>query len=140
MLVRAARRGAIPVRLVRPVSRRSEIAALSLAVCSLLLGLAALWPIQGQLLSNPLAPKELGTTVLVILGGTRLAAGLSRQALFGDGRAGPAAAGPVRRAAAAVGQAIAQADLSVRRWLFASLGLLMLAGVFASLLAAGASR
>ena len=140
VLVRAARRGAIPVRLVRPVSRRSEIAALSLAVCSLLLGLAALWPIQGQLLSNPLAPKELGTTVLVILGGTLLAAGLSRQALFGDWRAGPAAAGPVRRAAAAVGQAIAQADLSVRRWLFASLGLLMLAGVFASLLAAGASR
>ncbi|MEI6113606.1 MAG: proton-conducting transporter membrane subunit [Burkholderiales bacterium] len=140
VLVRATRPRTDAVPLVKRVSRLSEIAALSLSLCSLLLGLAALGPVPGQFLSNPLAPKELGTTLLVILGGTLLAAGLSRQSLFGAAHAGPAGVGPLRRAAVTVGQAFVQADLSVRRWLFASLSLLTLAAVFASLLVVGVSR
>ena len=139
VLVRATRRSADSVPLVKRVSLLSELAALSLSVCSLLLGLAALGPVPGEFLSNPFAPKELGSTLAVILGGTLLAASLSRQALFRGAHAGPADAGPVRRAAAAVGKAFAQADSSVRRWLFASLSLLTLAGVFAGLLAVGVS-
>ena len=140
VLVRATRPRTDAVPLVKRVSRLSEIAALSLSLCSLLLGLAALGPVPGQFLSNPLAPKELGTTLLVILGGTLLAAGLSRQSLFGAAHAGPAGVGPLRRAAVTVGQAFVQADLSVRRWLFASLSLLTLAAVFAGLLVVGVSR
>ncbi len=140
VLVRATRSRTDAVPLVKRVSRLSEIAALSLSLCSLLLGLASLGPVPGELLSNPFAPKELGTTLVVILGGTLLAAGLSRQALFGAAHAGPAGVGPLRRAAVAVGQAFVQADLSVRRWLFASLSLLTLAAVFAGLLVVGVSR
>ena len=140
VLVRATRSRTDAVPLVRQVSRLSELAALSLSLCSLLLGLAALGPVPGQFLSNPFAPKELGTTLVVILGGTLLAAGLSRQALFGAAHADPAGVGRLRRAAVAVGQAFVQADLSVRRWLFASLSLLTLAALFASLLVVGVSR
>ena len=140
VLVRATRSRTDAVPLVKRVSRLSEIAALSLSLCSLLLGLASLGPVPGELLSNPFAPKELGTTLVVILGGTLLAAGLSRQALFGAAHADPAGVGPLRRAAVAVGQAFVQADLSVRRWLFASLSLLTLAAVFAGLLVVGVSR
>ena len=140
VLVRATRSRTDAVPLVRQVSRLSELAALSLSLCSLLLGLAALGPVPGQFLSNPFAPKELGTTLVVSLGGTLLAAGLSRQALFGAAHADPAGVGRLRRAAVAVGQAFVQADLSVRRWLFASLSLLTLAALFASLLVVGVSR
>lgn len=140
VLVRVTRSRADDVPPVKRVSRLSEIAALSLSLCSLLLGLAALGPVPGQFLSNPFSPKELATTVMVILGGTLLAAGLSRQALFAAAYANPAGAGPLRRAAVTIGQAFVQADSRVRRWLFASLSLLTLAGIFASLLAAGVSR
>ena len=140
VLVRATRRPTDAVPLVKQVSRLSEIAALGLSLCSLLLGLAALGPVPGEFVSNPLAPKELAVTLLVILGGTLLAAGLSRQSLFGAAHAGAADAGPVRRAAVIVGQAFVQADSAVRRWLFASLSLLTLAAAFASLLVVGVSK
>ena len=140
VLVRSAQRRADAAPLVKRVSRLSEIAALSLSLCSLLLAFAALGPVPADLLSNPFAPKELGTTLAVILGGALLASGLSRQALFGAAQADPAEAGPVRRVAVAVGNAFAQADSTVRRWLFASLSLLTLAAVFAGLLLMGASR
>ena len=140
VLVSTLRRRTDTVPMVKRVSRLSECASLLLSLCSLLLGLAALGPVPGQLLSNIFSPKELGTTLVVILGGTLLAAGLSRQALFGAAHADPASVGPVRRAAAAVGNAFAQADLSVRRWLFASLSLVTLAALFASLLVVGAPR
>ncbi len=69
VLVSVLRRSAEPVSPVKRVSRLSEYAALALAIISLLLALAALGPLPSTLLSNPLAPAELLTTLLVILGG-----------------------------------------------------------------------
>ena len=86
VLTNALRRPAAPVKLVKRVSRLSEFAALALALSSLLLAFAALGPVPGSLISNPLLPKELGPTLLVFLGGALLALGLSRRSLFG-GRA-----------------------------------------------------
>ena len=140
VLVRTTRQSVDSVSSIKRVSRQSEIAALSLSLCSLLLGLAALGPVPGELVSNPLAPKEIGTTVLVLLGGTLLAAGLSRQALFSSNCANASDVGPLRRIGSTVGQAFAQADLCVRRWLFASLSLLTLAAMFAGLLVVGVPR
>jgi formate hydrogenlyase subunit 3/multisubunit Na+/H+ antiporter MnhD subunit len=139
VLVRITRQRAAVLSIKR-VSRLSEIAALSLSLCSLLLCLAALGPVPGELVSNPFAPKEIGTTVLVLLGGTLLAAGLSRQGLFSSNRTDASDVGSLRRIGSTLGQAFAQADLCVRRWLFASLSLLTLAALFAGLLVVGVPR
>jgi len=133
VLAHALRRPPGPVPPVKPVSRLSEFAALALAVCSLLLAFAAL-PLPGKLISNPLAPAELGATLLVFLGGAALALGLSRRSLLAPGRA--AAGGPLRRVAVTVGVAFEQADQEIRRWPSATLGLLALAALFGWLLAA----
>ena len=80
----------------------------------------------GSLISNPLLPKELGPTLLVFLGGTLLALGLSRQSLFGNA----ADDGPVRLATVAAGKGFELADAFLRRWTSAGLALLMLAALF----------
>ncbi len=133
VLAHALRRPPGPVPSVKRVSRLSEFAALALAACSLLLAFAAL-PLPGKLISNPLAPAELGATLLVFLGGAALALGLSRRPLLAPGR--DATDGPVRRVAVAVGVAFEQADQGIRRWPSATLGLLALAALFGWLLAA----
>lgn len=128
------RRSAAPIR-VKRVSRLAEFAALLLAVGSLALALAALGPLPGHLVSHPLAPKELATTLLVLVGGALLALGLSRAPLLAAPRPAAAArAGRLRPAALAVGIACEQADRLVRRWSFASIGLLTLAALFGALL------
>ena len=92
----------------------------------------------GSLISNPLLPKELGPTLLVLLGGTLLALGLSRRSLFGGPRAGAAANdGLVRSASVALGLGFEQADALLRRWSSASVVLLVLAALFGWLLLAG---
>jgi formate hydrogenlyase subunit 3/multisubunit Na+/H+ antiporter MnhD subunit len=126
VLANALRRPAAPVTLARPVSRLSEYAALALAVCSLLLAFAALGPLPGSLISNPLAPKELGTTALVVMGGALLALGMSRRSLLG----GAEHDGLVRRTALAAGAGFEHADAFMRRWPSAGLALLMLAALF----------
>ena len=126
VLANALRRPAAPVKLVKRVSRLSEYAALALALCSLLLAFAALGPVPGDLISNPLAPKELGSTLLVVLGGALLALGLSRRPLLG----GAAHDGPVRRATVTAGTGFEHADAFLRRWASASLALLLLAALF----------
>jgi formate hydrogenlyase subunit 3/multisubunit Na+/H+ antiporter MnhD subunit len=126
VLTNALRRPATPVKLVKRVSRLSEFAALALAACSLLLALAALGPVPGSLVSNPLLPKELGPTLLVFLGGTLLALGLSRRSLFGNGTGD----GTVRRATVALGTVFEQTDGFLRRWPSASIALLVLAALF----------
>jgi len=136
VLAHALRRPAAPVTLVKRVSRLSEYAALALAVCSLLLAFAALGPVPASLISNPLLPKELGPTLLVLLGGTLLALGLSRRPL----RAAAAHDGPLRRATVAVGIGIEQADAVLRRWPQAGLALLMLAALFGWLMFARAPQ
>jgi len=133
VLANALRRPSAPLPSVKRVARLSEFAALALAVCSLLLALAAL-PLPGKLISNPLAPAELGTALLVFLGGAALALGLSRRPLLATGR--DATDGPARRAAVAVGVAFEQADQGIRRWPAATLGLLALAALFGWLLTA----
>jgi multicomponent Na+:H+ antiporter subunit D len=141
VLVNVLRRRSGPLQFVKRVSRLSEFAALVLAMSSLLLALAALGPVPGDLVSNPLAPKELGTTLLVLVGGTLLALGMSRRSLLAAARSDAGAnGGPLRHAAVAVGVAFEQTDLLVRRWPFASIGLLTLAALFGGLLLVGAPK
>jgi multicomponent Na+:H+ antiporter subunit D len=138
VLTNALRRPAAPVKLVKQVSPLSEFAALALALSSLLLAFAALGPVPGSLISNPLLPKELGPTLLVFAGGALLAVGLSRRSLLGGPRAGAAANdGPVRSASVVLGLAFEQADAFLRRWPTATIALLTLAALFGWLLLAG---
>ena len=132
VLTNALRRPSAPVKLAKRVSRLSEYAALALALCSLLLAFAALGPVPGDLISNPLAPKELGSTLLVVLGGALLAFGLSRRPLLGGGEHD----GPVRRATVAAGTGFEHADAFLRRWPSASLALMLLAALFGGLMLA----
>jgi NADH:ubiquinone oxidoreductase subunit 5 (subunit L)/multisubunit Na+/H+ antiporter MnhA subunit len=137
-LVSALRRPAEPLVPVKRVARSSELAALALSVMSLLLALAALGPVSGDLVSNPLAPKELGTTLLVLLGGALLAFMLARQPLTGPAAAGVAAAGAsIRHLLSPFGSAFEAADSYVRRWPSASIGLVSLAVLFGWLLVHG---
>ncbi len=132
VLANALRRPAAPVTLAKPVSRLSEYAALALALCSLLLAFAALGPVPGNLISNPFALKELGPTLLVLLGGALLAVGLSRRPLSGSA----AADGPLRRATVATGTGFEHADTFLRRWPSASLALILLVALFSGLMLA----
>jgi NADH:ubiquinone oxidoreductase subunit 5 (subunit L)/multisubunit Na+/H+ antiporter MnhA subunit len=122
--VNALRRPSGPVQLVKRVSRLSELAALVLALCSLALGFAALGPVPGKFVSNPLAPRELGTILLVFLGGALLALGLARRSPLAPGR---------------VGVAFEQSDACLRRWPSASIALLTLAALLDWLMVAGAT-
>ncbi len=132
VLANALRRPAVPVTLAKRVSRLSEYAALALALCSLLLAFAALGPVPGDLVSNPLAPKELGPTLLVVLVGALLALGLSRRPLLG----GAGHDGPMRRATVAAGTGFEHTDAFLRRWPSASLAMIMLAALFGGLMLA----
>jgi hypothetical protein len=135
VLVSVLRSRSGPLPLVKRVSRLAEFAALVLAMSSLLLALAALGPVPGDLVFSPLAPKELGTLLAVFLGGALLALGLSHRPLLEAARVATGAhGGPLRRAAVAVGGAFELADLLVRRWEFASLGLLTLVVLVGGLL------
>jgi hypothetical protein len=121
---------------VKRVSRLSEFAALALAACSLLLGMAALGPVPGDLVSNPLKPAELGTTLLVVLGGALLALGLARRPLLAARGDGAATEGPARRASVALGSGFEHADRLIRRWPSASIALLAVAALFGLLMIA----
>ncbi|HSN70309.1 MAG TPA: hypothetical protein VLT59_02320, partial [Steroidobacteraceae bacterium] len=132
VLTEALRRPAGAAPSIEPVSRLSEFAALALAVSSLLLAIAALGPLPADLISNPLKPAELGSTLLAFAGGALLALGLSRQSLLRPG--GPS--GAVRRTAVAAGVAFEHTDAYLRRWSSAGIALLSLAALFAGLLLA----
>ncbi len=138
VLTNVLRRPSAPLQVVKRVSRLSEVAALGLALASLLLAFAAVGPVSGDLISNPLAPKELGATLLVVLGGGLLALGLSRRPLFGGPQAGAAGNdGPVRRASVALGIGFEKADAVLRRWPSATIALLTLAVLFGGLMVTG---
>ncbi|MBP6534207.1 MAG: hypothetical protein KA218_04050 [Arenimonas sp.] len=134
VLVSVFRRPAVPVVLLKRVSRLSEAAALALAICSLLLAMAALGPVPGDLISNPLAPKELLSTLVVVLGGGLLALGMSRRSLLVETADG---GGFARRFMVAAGVAFERLDEFARRWTSASILLLALAGLFAWLMIQG---
>jgi len=137
VLVSVLRSRSEPIPLVKRVSRLSEIAALVLSTSSLLLALAALGPVPGELVANPLAPKELGTLLAVVLGGALLALGLSRRSLFGVRAATEANGGSLRRSAVSVGKAFELADQLIRRWQFASISLLVMVALVGGLLVSG---
>jgi NADH:ubiquinone oxidoreductase subunit 5 (subunit L)/multisubunit Na+/H+ antiporter MnhA subunit len=128
VLVRVLRRPAAPLVLAAPVSMLSQLAALGLAVASLLLSLAAaLGPLPSSLLANPLSPKELATTLAVLAGGALLAAGLARRPLAGGESA-------TRRLTTGLGAALERGDYMVRRWPSAMLALLLIAAASGVLL------
>jgi formate hydrogenlyase subunit 3/multisubunit Na+/H+ antiporter MnhD subunit len=118
ILSRALRRPATPLILVKKVSRLSELAALSLALCSLsLAGLTLVGPLAAELpadlIKSPLAPKELGNTLLVFAAGALLAWGFAGQTLL-----------------APLGRGFEGFDAWLRRWTTASLAMLGLAALF----------
>ena len=129
VLARVLRRPVVPLASVAPVSTLSQLAALGLTLASLLLSLAAaLGPLPSSMLSNPLSPKELGTTLAVLAGGALLAAGLARRPLIGSGGSA------TRRMSVALGLAFERGDFLVRRWPSAMLALLASAALFGGLL------
>ncbi len=132
------RRPAEPLVLRQRVARTSEVAALALSLASLLLALAALGPVPAELLSNPLAPKDLGTMLLVLLGGAALAFTLPKRRTVDPAHA--AAGVSIHRLLSAVGAAFEEVDAGARRWPSASIALLCLAVLFGGLLVAGAGR
>ena len=75
-----------------------------------------------------MSPKELGTTLVVLLGGALLAAGLARRPLFGRGESA------TRRMTVGLGLAFERGDYLVRRWPSAMLALLLVAAASGFLL------
>lgn len=127
-----------PVKPCAPVSRLGQAAALALALCSLLLGLAAVGQIPVDTLSDPLAPAELRSTLMLVLGGGALAVGLGhRLPPVPVGNAVIAIVRPARRATVAVGGMLARADGVLRQWPVAGLSLLALAIAFGAAIVAG---
>ena len=125
--LRVFRRPPAPLAGLKAVSSLSQWAALGLAVASLLLSLiAALGPLPSSLISNPLSPKELGTTLAIFAAGALLAAGLARRPLLGDAATAPRGG---------LGLVFERGDQFVRRWPSAMLALLLIAGASGWLLA-----
>jgi NADH:ubiquinone oxidoreductase subunit 5 (subunit L)/multisubunit Na+/H+ antiporter MnhA subunit len=120
-----------PVRLRAPVPRVREAAALALAVCSLLLGLAAFGPVPRDTLANPLAPKELWSAVVIVLGGALLAIVLGRRLPHvRTGEGAVTIVRPVRAALGAVCGMVERADGVLRQWPIAGVSLLLLTILF----------
>jgi multicomponent Na+:H+ antiporter subunit D len=135
VLVNVLRRPAARRLKVAPVSMGSQWAALLLATCSLLLGLAANSPaLPAGLVKNPLAWSEAVPTLLVVMGGALLALAVSRGALsarIGDDH-------PLRRALLPLGRAFERGDAYARRWTSASIVMALLVLLFGLAFALGA--
>jgi multicomponent Na+:H+ antiporter subunit D len=131
VLAHALRSADSPIKLHAPVSRLAEVAALSLALCSLLLGFAAVGAGVPDALSSAFTPEKVLSAALLLVGGGALAAGLARhppavpmvEAVAAIGR-------PVRRATVAVGAALVRVDDVLRQWPVAALALIVLAIAF----------
>jgi multicomponent Na+:H+ antiporter subunit D len=113
-----------PINLRAPVPRLQEAAALALALCSMLLGLAAIGPVPLDTLS--LVPKELWSATLLVLGGGVLALALGYRLPPVPVDHVVAIMSPVRTGAVAVAGVIERADGVLRRWSVAGLSLLVL--------------
>jgi len=139
VLAHALRRPAEAVAPRARVRRLQEVAALALALCSLLLALAATGPLPGELLSHPLAPKELLWLLATVAGGTVIALCLGRRLPGLPGGAALAAVGsPVRRATVAIGGLFERADAALRQWHVAGISLLVLTLLFGAAMFASA--
>jgi hypothetical protein len=132
-------RSGAPVAPRAPVSRLAELAALGLALCSLFLGFAAVDAVSIDGMWGALTLADLGSAVVLILGGVALAAGLARRlppVRLGD--AVTAILRPLRHATVIVGGLLALADGALRQWPVAGLALIAVAIAFgAAMVAAG---
>jgi hypothetical protein len=130
ILVRVLRRPAQPLTGLNPISMLSQCAALGLSLASLGLALTAVvGPLPASLISNPLSPKDLGNTLMVLAVGMLLAWGLARRPLFS------ATGGALRGATQALARGFEQGDHFIRRWPAAMAAMLGIAAAFGWLLA-----
>ena len=137
VLAHALRPATTPLELKSPVSRIGELAALVLALGSLLLGFAAAGVIPGASLAKAFAPVELLSAVVLVLGGAAVACALGLRLPplpFGESIASMLR--PLRRMTVAAGGLVVRADGALRHWPVASLALLMLAIALAATIAA----
>lgn len=119
-----------------PVSRLAELAALALAVCSLGLGLATGDGLDA--ISSAFAPAELGSALLLLLGGAALAAGLARRLPpVPVSEAMIAMLRPLRGATVVVGGLLAYTDGMLRQWPVAALALIAVTIAFGAAILAG---
>src|SRR5215813_5305014 len=116
-----------PLNLRASVPGLQEAAALALALCSMLLGLAAIGPVSLDALS--ITPKELWSAILLFIGGGVLALGLG-QRLPPVAVSDVTLASVVRHATLAAGGMLEQTDDALRRWPVAGLSLLVLVIAF----------
>jgi NADH:ubiquinone oxidoreductase subunit 5 (subunit L)/multisubunit Na+/H+ antiporter MnhA subunit len=127
-----------PFKPHKSVSRLAEGAALTLAVCSLLLGFVADGAVSLDALSSALKPSELWSAIVLVVGGGVLAVGLGRQlpqVPVGNGLV--AIVRPFRRATVVVGGMLVGADGVLRQWPVASLALIAVAIAFGAAMVAG---
>jgi formate hydrogenlyase subunit 3/multisubunit Na+/H+ antiporter MnhD subunit len=135
VLAHALGRGEAPIVPKKSVSRLAELAALTLALCSLALGFVADGALGLDALAGLLTLSDLWSAVLVLVGGAVIAAALARDL---PGTSGRAVARPLRNATVAIGSAFACADGLLRRWPVAGLSLLAATIAFgATMLARG---
>jgi formate hydrogenlyase subunit 3/multisubunit Na+/H+ antiporter MnhD subunit len=133
VLAHALRRADAPIVPKKSVSRIAELAALTLALCSLALGFVADGALGLDALSGMLTLSDLWSAVLVLIGGAVIAAALARDL---PGTSGHAVARPLRNATVAIGGAFACADGMLRRWPVAGLALLAATIAFGAALTA----
>ena len=111
-----------------PVSRLGEWAALALAICSLLLGFAAVGPTPLDAVSNPLALTELASAAAILLGGGVIALALAnRLPPIAAKNAVASLLDPMRLLTTPVGAFFVRVDAWLRRWAVAGLSLLAVA-------------
>jgi formate hydrogenlyase subunit 3/multisubunit Na+/H+ antiporter MnhD subunit len=137
VLAHALRPAAAPIELKSPVSKVGEIAALVLALGSLLLGFAAARMIPGASLSKAFALDELLSAIVLVLGGVAVACALGlRLPPLPVGESIAAMLRPLRRLTVSAGGLVVRADGALRHWPIASLALLLLAIVLAAAIGA----
>jgi len=126
-----------PITAQTHVPRSCEAAALALALCSLLLGLApwdAYLPVPAA--SSPFTLAAFSGTLWPILGGGVLAILLGRWNDIRLGKRIVAVLGPARRAAVGLGTMVERIDGALRHWPAAGLALLMVSIVLGAAMVA----
>jgi formate hydrogenlyase subunit 3/multisubunit Na+/H+ antiporter MnhD subunit len=144
VLAHALARTDKPITLRVSVPHIYEVAALTLALCSLLLGLIP-WesylPVPAGTSSDPRVLETLCTAFLTILGGGMLAILLGRWgvriARVRFGNVLVAMIGPARSAGLALGAVVERIDGTLRQWPAGSLSLLVLAIMLGATLMVG---
>jgi multicomponent Na+:H+ antiporter subunit D len=139
VLAHAIRPAVSPLQLKTPVPRVGEIAALGLAIASLLLGFLAAGMIPHASLSGAFTLEGLVSALVLVLGGAAVAGalGLELPSLAG-GRSLATLFRPLRQVTVAIGGAIVRVDGALRQWPVASIALLATAIALVAAIATGA--